>query len=65
MEGEATNQTSKSFIERENVANYIKQLQTEADPVKREVLAKLLDEEKLKQVSSNTSSWPFPEIDPT
>ena len=45
-------QTLKSFIERENVANYIKQLQTEADPVKREVLAKLLDEEKLKQVRS-------------
>ncbi len=46
-------QTLKSFIERENIANYIEQIKTEADPVKRKLLARLLDEERAKQVSSD------------
>ena len=35
----------KAFVERENIANYIEQIKSESDPVKRKLLAKLLDEE--------------------
>jgi hypothetical protein len=40
--------TLKSFIERQNIASYRKQIKTEADPIKRKMLAELLDEEKVK-----------------
>jgi predicted phosphatase len=36
------------FIARQNVAHYTQQLVTETDPIKREMLKKLLVEEKAK-----------------
>ncbi len=46
----------KAFVERENIANYIEQIKSKSDPVKRKLLAKLLDEEKAKQVKSDDPS---------
>jgi hypothetical protein len=43
----------KSFVERANIGRYIEQMKSETDPVKRTLLATLLDEEKAKQVSSD------------
>ncbi len=37
------------FIERQNIAHYIDHLKTETDPIKRAMLERLLDEEKVKQ----------------
>jgi hypothetical protein len=39
------------FIERQNIAHYIDQLNSETDPVKRATLKRLLAEEKAKQTS--------------
>ena len=39
------------FIMRQNIAHYTNQLMTETDPVKRELLQKLLAEEMIKQAS--------------
>jgi hypothetical protein len=39
------------FIMRQNIAHYSNQLMTETDPVKRELLQKLLAEEMVKQAS--------------
>jgi len=39
------------FIMRQNIAHYTNQLMTETDPVKRELLQKLLAEEMVKQAS--------------
>jgi hypothetical protein len=36
------------FIARQNIAHYTQQLVTETDPIKREMLKKLLAEEKVK-----------------
>ena len=40
-----------TFIIRQNIAHYTQQLMTETDPVKRELLQKLLAEEMVKQAS--------------
>ena len=42
----------KGFIERQNIAHYIDQLKTEADPVRRDMLRKLLAEEEAKLLES-------------
>jgi hypothetical protein len=42
----------KAFVERQNVVRYNDQLKTETDPVKRDVLLKLLTEEETKQVKA-------------
>jgi hypothetical protein len=39
------------FVERQNIAHYIKQLKTETDPIRRVMLEQLLAEEKVKQAS--------------
>ena len=39
------------FVERQNIANFVGQLETEADPIKRAMLRRLLTEEKVKQAS--------------
>ena len=39
------------FIARENIAHYTQQLIAETDPIKREMLQKLLTEEMVKQAS--------------
>ncbi len=44
----------KAFVERQNVAHYFDQLKTETDPVKRNVVLRLLAEEKVKQVKAST-----------
>ena len=36
------------FIERQNIAHFVEQLKTEADPIKREMLERLLAEENAK-----------------
>ena len=41
----------EKFIERQNIANFLGQLKTEADPIKRTMLQRLLTEEKFKQSS--------------
>jgi hypothetical protein len=41
----------EKFIEQQNIAQYIDQLTTETDPIKRAMLQKLLAEEKVKQAS--------------
>lgn len=46
--------TMKAFIERQNIAHYIEQLKTEADPVQRDTLLKLLAEEEAKQIRAST-----------
>ena len=43
----------KAFVERENIAHYLEQIKSEADPVKRKLLVQLLNEEKAKYVSGN------------
>ncbi len=45
----------KAFIERENIAHYVAQIKSEADPVKRKLLVKLLNEEKAKQGSCSVA----------
>ena len=42
--------SAKGFVERLNIAHYIDQLKTDTDPVKRNMLLKLLAEEVAKQV---------------
>ena len=42
----------KAFIECANIAHYVGLLESEADPVKRALLVKLLNEEKAKQGSN-------------
>ncbi len=44
----------KGFIERQNIARYIDQLKIETDPVRRDMLSKLLAEEDAKQVKAAT-----------
>lgn len=53
----------KAFVERQNVVHYVDQLKTETDPVKRnvvlkllaeEVVSKLLAEEDVKQIKAGT-----------
>jgi hypothetical protein len=39
------------FVVRQNIAHYTNQLMTETDPVKRELLQKLLAEEMVKQAA--------------
>jgi hypothetical protein len=39
------------FVERQNIANFIGQLETEAEPIKRAMLHRLLTEEKVRQAS--------------
>lgn len=39
------------FVERQNIAHYVEQLKTENEPIKREMLQRLLVEEKAKQAS--------------
>jgi hypothetical protein len=39
------------FVERQNIANFIGQLETEADPIKRAMPHRLLTEEKVRQAS--------------
>jgi len=52
-------QTLKAFVERQNIARFIEQIKTEGDPVKRKLLATLLDEEKAKQSNGETPSVDF------
>ena len=47
-------ESMKAFVERQNVVHYIDQLKTETDPVKRNVVLKLLAEEEVKQVKAAT-----------
>jgi hypothetical protein len=42
------------YVERQNVERYIDQLKTETDPVKRNVVLKLLAEEEVKQAKAST-----------
>jgi hypothetical protein len=44
----------KGFIERQNITHYIGQLKTEIDPVRRDILSKLLAEEEAKQIKAAT-----------
>jgi len=44
----------EAFVERKNVERYIDQLKTETDPVKRNVVLKLLAEEEVKQAKAST-----------
>lgn len=46
--------SAKGFIERQNIARYIDQLKIETDPVRRDMLSKLLAEEEAKQTKSAT-----------
>ena len=39
------------FVERQNIAHFEDQLKTEADPIKRAMLQRLLTEEKAKQAA--------------
>ena len=47
-------ESMKAFVERKNVEHYVDQLKTETDPVKRNVVLKLLAEEEVKQVKAST-----------
>ena len=40
----------KAFVERQNVVHYVDQLKTETDPVKRNVVLKLLAEEVVSKL---------------
>jgi hypothetical protein len=40
----------KAFVERQNVVHYVDQLKTETDPVKRNVVMKLLAEEVVSKL---------------
>ncbi len=44
----------KGFIERQNIVRYIDQLKIETDPVRRDMLSKLLAEEEAKQIKAAT-----------
>ena len=44
----------KAFVDRQNIAHYIDQLKIETDPVRRDMLLKLLAEEEAKQVKAAT-----------
>ena len=46
--------STKAFVQRENIERYIDQLKTETDPVRREMLLRLLAEEKGTQVKAST-----------
>jgi hypothetical protein len=46
----------KGFIERQNIARYLDQLKIEIDPVRRDMLSKLMAEEEAKQVKAATCS---------
>ena len=41
----------QNFVERSNIANFTKKLETETDPAKRALLLQLLAEEEAKQAS--------------
>ena len=41
----------QNFVERSNIADFSKTLETETDPAKRALLLRLLAEEKVKQAS--------------
>ena len=43
-------ESMKPFVERENVVHYVEQLKTETDPVKRNVVLKLLAEEMVAKL---------------
>ena len=45
---------ARGFIERQNIARYLDQLKIETDPVRRDMLAKLLAEEEAKQIKAET-----------
>jgi hypothetical protein len=47
----ATRFAMDQFIERQNIAHYTELLMTEIDPLKRELLHRLLAEEMVKQTS--------------
>jgi hypothetical protein len=46
----------KAFIERRNIVHYTDQIKAETDPVKRNMLLKLLAEEEAKQIKSARSN---------
>ena len=46
------NDSVKGFIERLNIKHYVDQLKAEADPVRRDMLRKLLAEEEAKHLKS-------------
>ena len=43
-------ESMKPFVERQNVVHYVEQLKTETDPVKRNVVLKLLAEEMVSKL---------------
>ena len=43
-------ESTKSFVERQNVVHYVEQLKTETDPVKRNIVLKLLAEEMVSKL---------------
>ena len=43
-------ESMKAFVERQNVVHYVEQLKTETDPVKRNVVLKLLAEEVISKL---------------
>ena len=43
-------ESMKSFVEHQNVVHYVEQLKTETDPVKRNVVLKLLAEEMVSKL---------------
>jgi hypothetical protein len=53
-EGHVMDNSVKGFIERQNIAHYIDQLKIEADPVRRDMLLRLLAEEEAKQIKAAT-----------
>jgi len=44
---------TKAFVERQNVARYIDLIKAETDPVKRDVLLRLLAAEEAKQAKAS------------
>lgn len=44
----------KGFIERRNITHYIDQLKVETDPVRRDMLLRLLAEEEAKRIKAAT-----------
>jgi hypothetical protein len=56
------------FIERQNIAHFIEQINAETDPAKRAVIIKLLSDEEAKLASHNRknsrlSLWPRVDTD--
>ena len=43
-------ESMKPFVERQNVVHYVEQLKTETDPVKRNIVLKLLAEEMVSKL---------------